>query len=195
MKNLIIQLRTSVVATILLVILTCGFYPGIVYGISQLLFGKHANGSLIIINDQPVGSELIAQDFSDPKYFRPRPSQAGDGYDASKSSGSNLGPTSKRLIDVVSDRVASYRMENGLDSEALVPADAVTASSSGLDPHISLENALIQARRVAKKRSMSDEEIVRLIRQHSESPFLGFLGTGHLNVLKLNLILDGRNWY
>src|SRR6185369_16112025 len=131
----------------------CGLYPLIVFGISQLLFHEQANGSLIVSADGTVrGSKLLGQSFSDPKYFHPRPSAAGNGYDASSSGGRNLGPTSRKLDDAIKERIAAYRAENGLSGTERVPADAVTASGSGLDPEISLRNAELQVARVAKAR-------------------------------------------
>ena len=134
--------------------------PVLIWGVGQLLFPHQANGSLVENNGQIVGSELLAQGFSGAKYFHPRPSDAGTGYDPTSSGGSNLGPTSQKLIDGIKANVAQYRQENGLAADAVVPADAVTASGSGLDPHISLQNAQLQIPRVAKERGLS-EEVVR----------------------------------
>jgi potassium-transporting ATPase KdpC subunit len=139
-----------------------------------------------------VGSNLLSQGFTDPKYFHPRPSAAGQGYDAAGSGGSNLGPTSKKLVDGVRQRVVDYRIENGLGADAMVPADAVTASASGLDPHISVENALLQARRVSKARSLAVELVRERIYAHTEGRTLGILGEPRVNVLILNLDLDGK---
>ena len=134
----------------------CGIYPLIVYGFGQAVFHDKANGSLIVGSDGTVrGSRLIGQGFTDPKYFHPRPSAAGNGYDAANSSGSNLGPTSQKLADAVKDRVAAYRTENGLGPNDSVPADAVTASGSGLDPHISPRNAELQIPRIAQTRGIA----------------------------------------
>ena len=164
MHNLISQIRISLVATVILAVILCGAYPALIWGIAQALFPDKANGSLIIRNGKVIGSELIAQNFTDAKYFHPRPSSAGDtGYDATSSGGSNLGPTSKKLIDLVRERVDLYRVENNLPPTILVPADAVTASASGLDPHISLKNALLQAPRVAKARGISEKALVEKI--------------------------------
>ncbi len=146
MNYLISQLRISLVATIVLAIILCGLYPALVWSVAQALFPEKANGSLIIQNGRTVGSKLIGQNFTDAKYFHPRPSAAGDGgYDATSSGGSNLGPISKKLIDSVKERVEAYRAENNLPLNVQAPADAVTASASGLDPHISVRNALLQA--------------------------------------------------
>jgi K+-transporting ATPase ATPase C chain len=139
-----------------------------------------------------VGSNLLAQGFTDPKYFHPRPSAAGQGYDATTSGGSNLGPTSKKLVDGVRRRVTNYRLENGLPADTIVPADAVTTSASGLDPHISVKNALLQAERVASTRGLSVEVVMKKIDAHTEGRTLGILGEPRVNVLMLNLDLDGR---
>ena len=191
MNNLIAQIRISLVATVILVVILCGAYPALIWGIAQALFPDKANGSLIIRNGKVIGSELIAQNFTDAKYFHPRPSSAGDmGYDATSSGGSNLGPTSKKLIDLVRERVDMYRVENNLPPTILVPADAVTASASGLDPHISLKNALLQAPRVAKARGVSEKALVEKIQANTEGRDWGIFGDPIINVLTLNLILD-----
>src|SRR5262249_34683051 len=145
MKDLFSQIRCAIVATLVLAVMCCGLYPLIVFGISQLLFRDQANGSLIVPSDGTVrGSKVLGQAFSDPKYCHPRPSAAGNGYDATSSGGSNLGPTSQKLKDAIQDRIAAYRTENALSGSEPVPADAVTASGSGLDPEISLHNAELQ---------------------------------------------------
>jgi K+-transporting ATPase ATPase C chain len=185
------EMRTAVSATIVLAFLLCGIYPLAVWGVAQLVFLYQANGSLIVQDGHVVGSALIGQGFKGDQYFHPRPSAAGsDGYDAAASSGSNLGPLSRKLIDQVKERADSYRSENSLTPETEVPADAVTASASGLDPHISVRNAELQASRVAKSRGISLEEVRKYIRQYTEGPQLGFLGEIRVNVLKLNLALD-----
>ncbi|MBI5249037.1 MAG: K(+)-transporting ATPase subunit C [Desulfomonile tiedjei] len=192
MKTIAEELRTSIIAILSLVILLCCVYPVVVWAMAQGLFPYQANGSLITLDGKVVGSGLLAQGFADSKYFHPRPSSAGEGYDAANSGGSNLGPTSEKLIDVVARRIADFRTKNGLASDALVPADAVTASASGLDPHISVGNALIQAHRVAKARGLSEEAIKTMIEVHTEGRDLGILGEERVNVLKLNLALDGK---
>jgi len=192
MKNLIAELRTSIAATLLLAVLCCGIYPVVVWAVGQGLFSRKANGSLVRADGKVVGSSLLAQGFTAPKYFHPRPSAAGQGFDAAGSSGTNLGPTSKKLIEDVKQRVADYRAENGLSSDTLVPTDAVTSSASGLDPHISPANANLQAGRVASARGIPKEEVLRRIRAHTEGRTLGFLGESRVNVLTLNLSLDGR---
>jgi K+-transporting ATPase ATPase C chain len=192
MKNLIAEFRASLVITLLLIVLLCGIYPVVVWAIAQGVFPAKANGSLIRVGGKIVGSSLLAQGFAGPAYFHPRPSAAGQGYDAANSSGTNLGPTSKKLIEDVKRRVADYRAENGLTPDAPVPADAVTSSASGLDPHISPENARLQAGRVAKARGLSREEVLRKIAAHTEGRGLMILGEPRVNVLMLNLGLDGK---
>src|SRR6185437_3591671 len=157
MKELFSEIRGAVMSTLILAVVCCGLYPLIVFGIAQVAFHDEANGSLIVEKDGTVrGSELLCQGFSGEKYFHPRPSAAGNGYDAANSSGSNLGPTSQKLNDAIKDRVEAYRKENGLTQKDVVPADAVTASGSGLDPHISPKNAELQIGRVAKTRGLSE---------------------------------------
>ena len=191
MKALFSEIRGAVFATLVLAIVCCGLYPLVVFGISQMLFHDKANGSLILDKDGTVrGSKLLAQGFTADKYFHPRPSAAGSGYDAANSSGSNLGPTSQKLNDAIKDRVAAYRKENGLNESEAVPADAVTTSGSGLDPHISLRNAELQIPRVAKGRGVSEENLRELINQNTDGPDLGFLGEAGVNVLTLNRALD-----
>jgi K+-transporting ATPase ATPase C chain len=192
MKNMFTELRISLVATLSLAVILCGIYPLIMWVLSQGLFPDKANGSMIMKSEKTGGSSLIAQGFTDPKYFHPRPSAAGQGYDAASSGGSNLGPTSKKLIDTVKQRLHDYRIENGLAPDAVVPADAVTASGSGLDPHISVKSALLQAKRVAKARGLGVEAVLRKIEAHTEGRTLGILGEPRVNVLMLNLDLDGR---
>jgi K+-transporting ATPase ATPase C chain len=246
--GLLQHLRVSIVATIVLAVIVSGIYPAVVWGLSQLLFPWQANGSLIdrdgkpvTKDDQAIGSALLGQNFSEAKYFHPRPSSAGNGYDPTSSSGSNLGPTSAKLIngttkkddkgnevvdfDGVHDRIVHYCVDNSiefgsstplkefqdkqgnLDDVKLIkafnadkplvftpkreiPADAVTGSGSGLDPHISTENARIQAGRVAAARKISVEKVNEIIGRYTEGPDLGFLGEPGVNVLRLNLALD-----
>src|SRR6266478_4441251 len=192
MKALFSEIRGAVFATLVLAIVCCGLYPLVVFGISQALFHDKANGSLILDTDGTVrGSKLLAQGFSADKYFHPRPSAAGTGYDATSSGGSNLGPTSQKLNDAIKDRVGAYRKENGLKEDESVPADAVTTSGSGLDPHISLRNADLQTPRVAKARGVSEEKLRELIDQNKDGRDLALLGDPGVNVLTLNLALDG----
>jgi len=192
MKDLVAELRASIAATLLLAVLCCGIYPAVVWAVGQGLFSHKANGSLVRVDGKVAGSSLLAQGFTAPKYFHPRPSAAGQGYDAASSSGTNLGPTSKKLIEDVKQRVASFRTENGLPPDARVPADAVTSSASGLDPHISVRNATLQAARVAKARGIGEKDVLAKVGAHTEGRTLGFLGEPRVNVLTLNLSLDGK---
>ena len=191
MKKLFAELRTAVLGTVVLAVVCCGIYPLVVFGISQAAFRDKANGSLIVdANGVIHGSRLLGQQFTADKYFHSRPSAAGNGYDATSSGGSNLGPTSQKLNDAIKDRIAAYRTENGLKETDSVPADAVTASGSGLDPHISVRNAELQAPRVAKVRNLPVEKILALTRENTDAADLGILGDPGVNVLKLNLALD-----
>jgi K+-transporting ATPase ATPase C chain len=191
MTEILRQFRPALVALVVFTALTGIVYPLAMTGIGQLVFSEEANGSLIRSADGTViGSRLIGQMFTSEGYFHPRPSAAGDGYDSSNSSGSNLGPTSADLLASVEERIAAYRAENGLSADATVPVDAVTASASGLDPHISPANALLQAPRVAEARDMSVDDVRALIDEHTEGRFLGILGEPAVNVLVLNLALD-----
>src|ERR1700692_860334 len=158
MKEFFSEIRGAVMATLVIAVVCCGLYPFVVFGISQALFRDKANGSLIVDQSGTVrGSKLLGQSFTGDKYFHPRPSAAGNGYDAANSGGSNLGPTSQKLNDAIKDRIEAYRKENGLSANESVPADAVTASGSGLDPHISVENAELQVPRIAKARGLNEE--------------------------------------
>jgi potassium-transporting ATPase KdpC subunit len=191
MKEFFSHIRGAVVSTLVLAVVCCGLYPLIVFGISQALFRDSANGSLIVGSDGTVrGSKLLGQGFTDPKYFHPRPSAAGSGYDAASSGGSNLGPTSQKLNDAIKERIAGYRAENGLSETEPVPADAVTASGSGLDPHISLRNAELQTARVAKARGFSEEKVREFVRHYTDPRDLGVFGDPGVNVLELNRALD-----
>jgi K+-transporting ATPase ATPase C chain len=191
MKNLFTEFRSAVMVTLVLAVVCCGLYPLVVFGISQALFHDKANGSLIVDADGTVhGSKLLGQQFTTDKYFQSRPSAAGNGYDATSSGGSNLGPTSSNLVATIAQRIADYRTGNGLATNAPVPADAVTASGSGLDPHISLRNAELQAPRVAKARNVSVEQVLELVRTNTDPASLGILGEPGVNVLELNLALD-----
>jgi K+-transporting ATPase ATPase C chain len=192
MKKLFVELRGAVVVTLVFAVVCCGFYPLVVFGISQVLFPGKANGSLIVDSAGTVrGSRLLAQQFTADKYFHPRPSAAGNGYDATSSGGSNFGPTSKKLADSIAQNLADYRTQNGLGTNDPVPADAVTASGSGLDPHISPRNAALQAPRVAKARNLPLEKVLEMVRRNTDPPDLGILGDPGVNVLTLNLALDG----
>jgi K+-transporting ATPase ATPase C chain len=191
MKELFSEIRGAIMATLVIAVVCCGLYPLIVFGISQALFHDKANGSLVLDKDGAVrGSRLLAQGFTAEKYFHPRPSVAGNGYDAANSGGSNLGPTSQKLNDAIKDRIEAYRKENGLSENEPVPADAVTASGSGLDPHISLRNAELQIPRVAKSRGLSEGKLHELIKQNTDTQDFGLLGDPGVNVLTLNRALD-----
>src|SRR5450631_1352966 len=167
MKNLFAEFGRSIVATIFFAVILCGVYPFVVYAAGQLMFPHQANGSLLVDKSGTIrGSALLAQNFTGAQYFHPRPSAAGaNGFDATSSSGSNLGPTSTNLFAAVAQRISDYRLENNLATNAQVPADAVTASGSGLDPHISVANAELQISRVAKARGISEDSLRALVKQ------------------------------
>jgi K+-transporting ATPase ATPase C chain len=200
------QLLPALTMVLVFTILTGGIYPLVVTGIAQGLFHNKANGSMIERDGKPVGSALIGQTFTRPEYFHPRWSDAGDGYDGSSSLGSNLGPTSEKLLhgqqdvpntpdidesyDGIQQRAAAYRQDNGLDNSTPIPVDAVTGSGSGLDPQISVANARLQAPRIARTRSLPEQQVRDLIDQHTDGRDLGFLGEPGVNVLELNLALD-----
>ncbi|HZT40617.1 MAG TPA: K(+)-transporting ATPase subunit C [Chthonomonadaceae bacterium] len=201
------QLRPAIVSVLVFTILTGLIFPFVIFGIARVAFPHQANGSLIEQNGQVVGSELIGQSFTAPGYFHPRPSAAGNGYDASNSGGTNLGPTSDKLIngihkklpngkddpgnfDGIKDLAAAYRKENGLPDNTPVPADAVTRSASGLDPQISPANADLQVARIAKTRGLSEDAVRKLVDENTQGRQLGFLGEPGVNVLTLNIALD-----
>ena len=201
------QLRPAIMSLLVLTVVFGFGFPFVITAIAQVAFRHQANGSLITKNGKPIGSELIGQNFTKPAYFHPRPSAAGNGYDASSSGGTNLGPTSDKFIngvhkklpngkddpnnfDGIKDLAAAYRKENGLPANALVPADAVTRSASGLDPDISPANAQLQAARVAKARGVSEDKVRDLVYKNTDGRELGILGEPRVNVLKLNLALD-----
>ncbi len=198
------HLRPAIAFTLFFIVLGGLLFPAVVYGLAQALFPNQANGSFVKDSKgNIVGSSLIAQGFTKPEYFHPRPSAAGNGYDAANSGATNLGPTSDKLIngvhdpknpsndfDGVKDLAVKYRAENGLAVDAQVPPDAVTRSASGLDPDISVENANLQAPRVAKTRNLPEDKVKALIAKHTSGGFLGLFGDPHVNVLELNLDLD-----
>ncbi len=174
-----------------LTLLTGVVYPLAVTGLAKFIFPQQANGSLIYKDGQAVGSTLIGQNFDDPRYFSNRPSAAGkDGYDAANSSGSNLGPTNKALLDQVAKQAEKVRSDNGLAASSPVPGDLITSSASGLDPDISPQAAAIQVARVAKARNLSAQNVQDLVNKFTEDRQLGFLGEPRVNVLKLNMALD-----
>ena len=175
--------------TLVLTVLTGLIYPGIVTGLCQMLFSRQANGSLEYKDGKVIGSTLIGQNFTKPEYFQPRPSAAGTGYDATASTGSNLGPTSQKLIDRVKASADKFHKDNP-DYTGTIPADLLTASGSGLDPHLSPESADAQVDRIAKARGVSSQDIRALIAQLTEGRDLGFLGEPRVNVLRLNQALD-----
>jgi potassium-transporting ATPase KdpC subunit len=185
-KEILPALRINLLLTILLGVV----YPLATTGICQALFPNRANGSLVTVNGRVIGSELIGQNFTRPEYFQPRPSAAGnDGYDAANSGASNYGPTNQKLIDRVKASVEKFRKENP-DYAGPIPADLLTTSASGLDPHISPAAAEAQVARVAKARQVSPDEVRALVSEHTERRDLGFLGEPRVNVLQLNLALD-----
>jgi K+-transporting ATPase ATPase C chain len=184
------QMASAFRITLVFTVLTGFLYPGVVTGLCQMLFPGPANGSLIKVNGQVVGSELIGQNFTKPEYFHPRPSAAGnDGYDASASNASNYGPTNQKLIDRVKASVEEFRKENP-DYQGPIPADLVTASGSGLDPDISPASAAAQSGRIAKARGITEKQVRQLIARNTKGRVLGFLGEPRVNVLALNLNLD-----
>lgn len=190
MRAFIRQLWPAVLVLTVFTVLIGVVYPLVSTAIGQAAFHDKANGQLIKVDGVVVGSKLIGQNFADPKYFHPRPSAAGAGYDGSASSGSNLGPLNPDFLAAVADRVAAYRTENGLAADATVPVDAVTASGSGLDPDISIANARLQARRVATVRGLESTAVNALVHKYTDGPMFGYLGEAGVNVLELNLALD-----
>lgn len=184
-------IRQSLISTLLLALVLCAAYPAVVTALGWMLFPEAAGGSLVRIADTVVGSKLIGQRFDDPGYFHGRPSAAGQGYDAMASGGSNLGPTSAVLARRMEDEAGRLRRENPeLPSSRLLPVDLLTASGSGLDPHISPQAALLQAQRVARSRGLSVQVVTGLVESRVEEAELGLLGSERVNVLELNMALD-----
>jgi K+-transporting ATPase ATPase C chain len=185
------QLRPAIVITLLLCIITGLVYPGVVTGLSQLLFPHQANGSLVLGNDgKPIGSELIGQQFAKDEYFHPRPSAAGAAYDDTLSGGTNLGPTSAKLADTLIGPAVDSAVKNEGVTKGHVPSDMVTSSASGVDPHISPANAFAQVARVARARHADSAAVRALVNKHVEGRQFGFFGEARVNVLQLNLDLD-----
>jgi len=194
------QLRPALMMTLSLSVTLGLAYPLAITGIAQAAFPHQANGSLLYdASGTVIGSELIGQEFTSPAYFHGRPSvtvdaDSGDDrpYNAANTTASNLGPTNRKLIDIVEERAKTYRETNGLAADAIVPVDAVTSSGSGLDPHISPANAQFQVSRVAQARGATPTDVTALVQQNTEGRTLGFLGEPRVNVLKLNLALDAQ---
>lgn len=185
------QLRPAIVLTLLLCIITGLIYPGIVTGFARVLFPKQANGSLITsAKGDVIGSELIGQSFSKPEYFHPRPSASGNGYDDTLSTGTNLGPTSAKLADTLIAQAVDSAVKNDGAVKGRIPADYVTSSASGLDPHISPATAFLQVARVARARHADSSAVRALVGKHVEERQFGFFGEARVNVLLLNLDLD-----
>jgi K+-transporting ATPase ATPase C chain len=183
------QLRPAILMALVLCVITGVIYPGVVTAFAQLLFNRQANGSLVRVHGRLVGSELIGQPFARPEYFHPRPSAAGTGYDATASSGTNRGPTDRKLADSLIGPRADTLIAAGVPKGA-IPTDAVTASGSGLDPHISPANAYLQVARVAKTRGVDPGSVRHILDGHVEGRQFGFLGEPRVNVLMLNIALD-----
>jgi K+-transporting ATPase ATPase C chain len=190
MKTFVRQLTPAFMALAALTVVCGLIYPLAVTAVAQVGFNNKANGSIVKVDGEAVGSKLIGQDFADAKYFHPRPSAAGFGYDGLASSGSNLGPTNPDLLAAVAERVAAYRQDNNLPATQPVPVDAVTASGSGLDPQISIANARLQAPRVAAARGADITVVMDAIYRHVQDRPLGILGDPGVNVLDLNIALD-----
>lgn len=190
------QIRPVILSVLVLTVLTGCVFPLLLLAIARPLFPRQSGGRLVTRSGAVVGSELLGQEFTRPEYFQSRPSAAGSGYDGTASSGTNLGPNNTKLVNGSSDFAGirqlaeAYRQRNGLGSDAAIPIDAVTRSGSGLDPHISLANALLQVPRVARARGLNEEVVHRLVTDHLEGRQFGFLGDPCVSVLELNLALD-----
>ncbi len=191
MKKLIKRLFSSFLSLLFLTLILGFFYPMLVFFCGKLFFSQKANGSLVYQEGTLVGSALIGQNFSEDRYFHPRPSYAGDkGYDAIDSSASCLAVTSSKLEKQISQNALNYRKINGLSPEAPLPVDAITASASGLDPHISPENAHLQIPRIARTRHLSEKEVQELVEKHLDKPLFFIFGQKRINVLMINQALD-----
>lgn len=186
--NLLKQIYPAIAMTVVLTVLLGVIYPFVVTGLAQVIFPRQAAGSLIEKDGKVIGSSLIGQPFTGPGYFHSRPSAAGTGYDGTASGGTNLGPTSQKLMDNVKTAAEALREEN---PGSPIPIDMVTASASGLDPHITPAAAEFQVPRIVKERGMSADQVRGLVREHTEGRQLGLLGEPRINVLELNLALDG----
>jgi K+-transporting ATPase ATPase C chain len=184
------NLRPAFVGVILLTVLTGLVFPLTLWTLGEALFPAQAAGGLVTNRGVVVGSRLIGQSFTRPEYFHPRPSAAGAGYDGTASGGTNLGPSNPKLIAAVAQSASDYRKLNGLAPDAAVPIDAVTSSGSGLDPHISPENAALQVRRIARARGIGEDAVRRLLAEHTQGRQWGFMGAPRVSVLDLNLALD-----
>ena len=184
------QIIVAIVVLVALTAMTGIAYPLVVTGVAKVVFPERSDGSFVGAGGRVVGSRLIGQPFSSPRYFHGRPSAAGDGYDATASAASNLGPNNPDLIDQVRKRTDAYRAENGLATSEPVPIDAVTASASGLDPEISPANAIAQIPRVAAARGLPPAQVEAIVESHTRGRRLGFLGESTVNVLELNIALD-----
>lgn len=184
------HLRPAIVLTLLLCLITGIVYPGVVTGLAQLCFPRQANGSLVTVHGRVVGSALIGQSFTQPYYFHPRPSAAGNGYDATASSGTNKGPTDRKLADTLITHAIDDVVINEHATKGMIPSDMVTASASGLDPDISPANALLQVARVAHARGVDSATMRALVEQHIQGRQFGVFGEPRVNVLLLNIALD-----
>ena len=184
------QLRPAIAMTIVIMVITGLVYPGLVTGVAQLLFPRQANGSLVMVNGQVVGSELIGQPFTKAEYFHPRPSAAGAGYDDTLSAGTNKGPTDLKLADTLIANAVDSAVKLDGAVKGQIPSDLVTSSGSGLDPHISPASAFLQVGRVARVRGLDSAAVRALVERHVEGRQFGFFGDPRVNVLMLNLALD-----
>jgi len=189
------QMKVAFTMLMVFTVITGLVYPLAMTGLAQALFPFQANGSIIVKDGKPIGSALIGQSFTSAGYFQGRPSSAGnDGYDGTSSGGSNLGPTSKKLVDTVSDNIKKVREDNKLDDQKLIPSDLVLASGSGLDPDITPAAAYIQVDRVAQERDLSADEVRKLVDAHVKGRQFGIFGEPRINVLELNLALDALKY-